>query len=714
MSGSRIRTRQRQILPGIQCNPVSPTTKKRKHPEDGGSQDAEKAGAAIGEAPSEIAFPAARAGSFGLAAAVCVFLVLAVAIVFGQTLRHGFVNFDDDVYVYAAPRIVQGLTYRSVAWAFTHSHAGNWHPLTSISHMLDCQMYCLRPAGHHLTNLVLHAAAAVLLFLVLRSLTGELWLSAFVAAVFAVHPLRAESVAWVAERKAVLSGLFFMFTIAAYTWYARRRFSLARYVAVVMLFALGLMCKPSLVTLPFLLLLLDYWPLGRLDPPPAAENGLQPVGQLGRRILVRLVVEKLPLVALVIPICVTVLQMQRIGLQPLTVLSPTARVANALVSYVAYLGQLFYPVNLVAFYPHPGNALPIWKPVGAALVLLAISIAALVWRRAHPYLPIGWLWYLGTLVPVIGLVQVGQQQMADRYTYRSEIGISIALAWGIADLSRSWPWRRPVLACAAALVVASLMGITWRQTSYWRDSTTLWRHALNCNPRNYLAHLDLGNVAMECGRVDEAIRHYRKALEINPGYALAHCNLGQMLAMRIRRKKPYGISRRRWNWIQSLPTPIQSRERDGPTKTVGPAIAYYRKTWKSTPTSPWPKTIWGPPWPTWESSTRPLSITSRPWKSAPAMPIVTTTWAVPFIAGDESTTLLFSGVRLCRSDPAYAQAHFYLGQICLQQRKFDEAIDHFRKALSINPQLRIASQCLALALSQQSMSLPYRPRPSYP
>jgi tetratricopeptide (TPR) repeat protein len=681
--------------------------KKRKLPEDGGSQDTEKAGAAIGETPSGSVVPApVRAWNFGLVAAVCVFLVLAVAIVFGQTLRHGFVNFDDDAYVYAAPRIVQGVTCRSVAWAFTHSHAGNWHPLTSISHMLDCQMYGLRPAGHHLTNLAFHAVTVVLLFLVLRSLTGELWLSAFVAAVFAVHPLRAESVAWVAERKAVLSGLFFMLTIAAYAWYAHRQFSLTRYFAVVVVFALGLMCKPSLVTLPFLLLLLDYWPLGRFAPPPAAENGQQPGERSGRRILGRLVVEKLPLVALAVPICVTVLRMQRIGLQPLAALSPTARVANALVSYVAYLGQLFYPVNLVAFYPHPGNALPIWKPVGATLVLIAISIAALAWRRAHPYLLIGWLWYLGTLVPVIGLVQVGQQQMADRYTYLSEIGISIALAWGIANLSRSQPWRRRVLGCAAALVIAALMGTAWRQTSYWRNSTTLWTHALNCNPRNCVAHLDLGNVAAECGRVNDAIRHYRKALEINPDYALVHCNLGQMLVMRGREEEAIRHFQKALELDPELADAdynlgnvmVQRRQMDK-------AVAYYRKAVEINPDFASAHNNLGAALADLGQLDEAIEHYRQALEISPQYADGHHNLGCALYRRGRVDDAVAEWRKTLQVDPAYAQAHLCLGQITLQQQKVDEAIDHFRTALSINPQLTIASQCLAMALSQSKKAV---------
>jgi tetratricopeptide (TPR) repeat protein len=668
-------------------------------------KEGEPNGLSMGAAPGDSVAPAApRAPSFGLLAGVCAFLVLVVAMVFGQTLRHDFVNFDDDAYVYESPHIIQGLTYRSIAWAFTHSHAGNWHPLTSISHMLDCQMYGLQPAGHHFTNLVLHAATAVLLFLVLRGLTGDLWPSAFVAVVFAIHPLRAESVAWVAERKAVLSGLFFMLTIGAYVWYARHPFSPARYLVVVVVFALGLMCKPSLVTLPFLLLLLDYWPLRRFDPPPVRQNENQP-GR--RRILARRVVEKLPLVALIVPCCVTTFLMQRIGMRPLTVIPFAARVANALVSYIAYLGQYFYPVNLVAFYPHPGGALPIWKPAGAALVLVAISVAALVWRRAHPYVLIGWLWYLGMLVPVIGLVQVGRQQMADRYTYLSQIGISIALAWGIVYLSRSWSRRRSVLGCAAVLVIASLMVISWRQTSYWRDSTTLWTHAVQCNPRNYLAHVNLGNVAVQRGRIDEAIGCYRRALEIDPGYPLTHCNLGQTLLMRHREEeavehlqKAMELDPQLAGAYYNLANVMVQR------KQLDQAVVYYRKTVEINPDFASAHNNLGAALADQGKFDAAIAQYHQALELNPRYVDSYYNLACALYRRGRIDEAIAQWRKALQLNPANAQAHLCLGQVALQQRHLDAAIDHFRKALSVNPQLTDASQYLALALSQQQKTTP--------
>ena len=317
--------------------------------------------------------------------------------------------------------------------------------MTGLSHLLDCQLYGLHAGGHHLINILLHAATAVLLFFVLRRMTGRFWPSALVAALFAVHPLRVESVAWVAERKDVLSGLFFMLTLGAYVGYVRRPFSWRRYLLLAVLFALGLLAKPMLVTLPLLLLLLDYWPLGRLADDPRSNRTAPHV--LGRFPLAwRLVIEKLPLLLLSLLSCAATTWMQREAVRLNAFVPIWWRIDNALASYVAYVGQLFYPMGLAAYYPHPGPNLPTGTVVGAALLLACISAAAVACRRRCPYVLVGWLWYLGMLVPVIGFVQVGGQARADRYTYLPQIGLCIALVWGAADLCRSWVYLRRLAA----------------------------------------------------------------------------------------------------------------------------------------------------------------------------------------------------------------------------------------------------------------------------
>jgi len=478
--------------------------------------------------------------------AVCGLLLLAVGLVFGQTVRYGFVNYDDNAAVYENPQVTQGLTPQGVVWAFTHRHIESWAPLSCVSHMFDCQVFGLNAGGHHLTNVLLHVATVALLFLVLCWMTGQVWPSAFVAALLAVHPLHVESVAWVTERKDVLSGLFAMLTLAAYVGYVRHPFSLARYLAVMGFFALGLVAKPILVTLPMVMLLLDYWPLRRmsarqcLDPmPPQCDGGALAGGadflnaRLGRfSFLARPVVEKVPLLLVVALSCRWTFWGQG---QVLALVGHTplwCRLGNALVSYMVYLGQFFYPVGLAVLYPPPGLDLPLGKIVAAFLLLVAITAATLVWRRRFPYLLVGWLWYLGMMVPVIGLVQFGTQGMADRHTYFTQIGLSIALTWGVTDLCRSWSYRRWVCGAMSALVLLVLMACAWRQTSFWCDTETLWAHTLACTSRNSGAHNNLGAHLAAQGHLDEAMAHYRQALQIEPDYPEAHNNLGVALSNR--------------------------------------------------------------------------------------------------------------------------------------------------------------------------------------
>jgi protein O-mannosyl-transferase len=448
--------------------------------------------------------------------AICVFLVFAVAVVFGRTLLNDFVCYDDNLYVYQNPQVAEGLTAEGIGWAFTHYHTGNWIPLTWISHMLDCQLYGLNPIGHHLTNVLLHAATVVLLFLVLQRMTGALGASAFVAALFAVHPLRVESVAWIAERKDVLSGLFFMLTLSAYVGYVRCPFSRFRYAAVMVFFLLGLLAKPMLVTLPFVLLLLDYWPLQRLSL--AAENvplsNKQPRNFLS--MAGHLVLEKLPLLALAVIDCAVTFSAQQEALGDSTL---PERAANAVVSYVAYLGQMFYPANLAVLYPFPMHGLPTAEVLGAILVLAVLTGAAIALRRRSPYFLMGWLWYLGMLAPVIGLIRIGSQARADRYTYLPQIGLYIALAWGFQCLLLPRLRRRWIVGVAAVSIVGVLMASSWRQTSYWRDSKTLWTHTLACTSENSVAHNNLATFLYESGRpedLQEAADHYRQSIEFNP------------------------------------------------------------------------------------------------------------------------------------------------------------------------------------------------------
>jgi len=445
------------------------------------------------------------------AVSVCICLAVLTWIVFGQTLWHDFINYDDPRYVYENTKITSGLSVSGIAWAFTHIHSMNWHPLTTISHMLDCQLYALRPGWHHFTNVLLHTIAVLLLFLALQQMTGAFWQSAFVAAVFAIHPLRVESVAWIAERKDVLSGVFFMLMLLAYVHYVRSP-SVRRYLVVVFVLACGLMSKPMLVTLPFVLLLLDYWPLDRIR------------SQLRQRML-----EKIPLIALsaISSIATFVAQKGAVGwTEQLPILE---RIDNAVVSYVLYIWQMLWPLRLAVFYPHPENRLPLWEIICSLLFLISISVVAIALRKQRPYLITGWFWYLGMLVPVIGLVQVGWQGRADRYTYLPQIGLYIAVTWAAADLTALWRHRRAIVSTAATLAVGLLSLRAWAQTSYWRDSETLFKHALAVTTNNDVAENNLGIVYLQQAKLDKAISLLQAAVNLRPDNTPAHENLAKAL-----------------------------------------------------------------------------------------------------------------------------------------------------------------------------------------
>jgi Flp pilus assembly protein TadD len=460
-------------------------------------------------------------------AAVCIFLVAITWMVFGQTLGHEFVNYDDQNYVYQNTKVTSGLSVAGIAWAFTHVHAQNWHPLTTISHMLDCQLYGLKAGGHHFTNVLLHTIAVILLFLVLREMTGALWRSAFVAAVFAIHPLRVESVAWVAERKDVLSGVFFMLTLAVYVRYVRTP-SIARYLAVALLFALGLMSKPMLVTLPFVLLLLDYWPLNRLAQRPSIQSKAMAVQWLNRQPMPRrLILEKIPLLLLSAASGIATFLAQRDALGWTEQLPLVWRLNNAVVTCIVYVRQMLWPVTLAVFYPHPENRLPFGEIILALAVLIAVTGAALALREKRPYIITGWLWYLAMLVPVIGVMQVGWQGRADRYTYLPQIGLLLLVTWAIADFSASWRRQREILSAGAAIILGVLSWRAWIQTSYWRDSETLWTHALAVTSNNDVAQNNLGIVLLGRGQLDEAISRFETAARLRPENAPAQDNLAK-------------------------------------------------------------------------------------------------------------------------------------------------------------------------------------------
>ncbi len=628
------------------------------------------------------------------AAGICVLLALAVFAVFGQTLRHEFVNLDDDSYVYQNPVVMKGLTFQGVSHVFTHQMCDFYHPLTMVSLMLDNQVYGLNPGGYHLTNVLLHAATTVLLFLVLRRMmglrsnksigattlpvglrtdksvgavatgAGALWPSAFVAAVFAIHPLRVESVAWVTERKDVLSGLFFVLTLGAYVRYVEKSKvqslkSKVWYGLMLLFFTLGLLSKPTLVTLPFLLLLLDYWPLARMQPaaPRSPFMVLRP-----------LIIEKIPLFVLSAAACVATILTQQHLLAPVGVLPLFSRMGYAAVSYVVYLGQMFYPGGLAVIYPYPQKGLPLPEVVLALALLAGISAGALMLRRRCPYLVVGWLWYLGMLVPMLGVVHAGSVARADRFTYLAQIGVYIMMAWAARDLTISWRYRRQVLWGAALGVIAALMICAWKQTSYWRNSESLWTHTLACTSDNAFAHMDLGVVLTSQGRLDEAIKHYQKALEIHPGYSKCHNNLGFALLRKgqvdeavVHYQKALEIHPDYAEFHNGLGNALVQKGQ------VDEAMVHYQKAIQLKPDYA-------------DAHNNLANILAKK---------------------GQFTEAIVHYQKAIQLNPDYAEAHYNLGAVFGMRGQLDEAVEQYRKAIQLKPDYADAHGNLANVLATQ-------------
>jgi len=452
-------------------------------------------------------------------ALICAFLAIAILFAYFKVSGYGFINLDDHLYVVQNSHVQSGISLENIKWSLTSTRASNWHPLTWISLMLDYQVFGLKPGAYHMMNVLFHVANALLLFLALRRMTGALWQSAFVAALFALHPLHVESVAWISERKDVLCTFFGMLTLWAYAGYVENR-KMKSYFLVLLLFTLGLMSKPMLVTLPFVLLLMDYWPLGRIR---LEETGFKK--HLSSTI--PLILEKLPLLILAAASSVMTIIAQKAGgaIASTEIIPMRTRTANALVSYVTYLWKAIWPLGLTIFYPYL-KTIPLWQVLGAGLLIVLITLVVIMNIRERPYLAVGWFWYLGTLVPVIGIVQVGSQAMADRYTYIPLIGIFIMVAWGIPELISRMHRARATLAMSSIAIVLILMVITRIQTGYWKDNMTLCRHALDVTRNNYMAHNSLALTLDEKGKTGEAVKHYVEALKIKPDYVDAHVNLG--------------------------------------------------------------------------------------------------------------------------------------------------------------------------------------------
>jgi tetratricopeptide (TPR) repeat protein len=452
----------------------------------------------------------------------CLALIAVVLVSYSPVIHNGFLNYDDNKYITDNAHVKAGLTWATVEWAFTTYDEANWHPLTWLSHALDCELFGVKPAGPHAVNVLLHAANAVLLFLLLQSATGFRWRSLMVAALFALHPINVESVAWAAERKNVLSMMFFLLALYAYTWYARGP-GPRRYAAVACLFALALLAKPQAITLPFLLLLWDYWPLGRIGAPAETAQGRN----VPKRSSAGLVWEKAPLLLLSVASALVTMKAQEAGhaVKGLSRYSLLLRLETAVISYVRYLGKAFWPSKLVALYPHPTKLYPAWQ-VGAAAVLLLLITVLVLRARNRRYLAAGWFWFLGSLVPMIGLVQVGAQAMADRYAYISFIGLFVMVVWLIADEAQARRISARWLAVPAVFCLLAMGVLTYRQVGYWHDTEAFWQRTLALTEDNSIAHSSLGVFLYSQGRTEEAVAQLRAAVAISPDDWPSELNLG--------------------------------------------------------------------------------------------------------------------------------------------------------------------------------------------
>lgn len=457
---------------------------------------------------------------------ICVFIVLATLTVYGQTRTHDFIGYDDDKYVTENIYVNQGLSEETVIWSFRSTHASNWHPLTWLSHMLDVELFGMDPGGHHMTSVFFHLVNSLLIFFLFQRMTGQVWRSGIVAILFAIHPLHVESVAWASERKDLLSTFFGLLAVWSYVSYIQQP-GIARYFGAIGFFSMSLLAKPMLVTLPFLLLLLDFWPLKRINLSPIRD----PKVQAGHRFaLLRLVYEKIPLFVLAGLSCaVTVLVQSKGEAVGFLEVNPfTMRVANAFVSYLKYIQKMIWPYDLAILYPYP-EVIAVWQVFSACAVLGCITFLTIRYRKRFPWIFVGWFWFIGTLVPVIGLVQVGVQAMADRYTYVPLVGLFVILSWGAVQLMKNWRYQKIILSVASAVLCFMLITSARAQVSHWKNSITLFERALRVTADNYVIHNNLGFELAMLGRVDEAIRHYRAALRINPEFELCHINLGSAL-----------------------------------------------------------------------------------------------------------------------------------------------------------------------------------------
>jgi len=630
-------------------------------------------------------------------------LIIGIVVVYIKVQNFDFVGYDDKLYVTENLYVQKDVSLEWIKWAFTTFHAANWHPFTWLSHMLDCELYGLNPTGHHWTNVQFHIVNTLLLFLILFKMTGAIWQSAFVAALFAVHPLHVESVAWVSERKDVLSTFFGLLSIAAYCRYVKKS-SVKYYLLVIIFLSLGLMAKPMLVTIPFVLLLLDFWPLERFQC--QRDFYFRSEKTFGDAIIRnhQIIFEKIPLVILVVISCIVtfIAQKSEGAVTPIESLALKYRIANAFVSYVSYVLKAIWPHNLAVFYPHPGNTFLSWQSIGGALLIIAACYGAIRKAKKYPYIPVGLFWYFGTLMPVIGLVQVGNQAMADRYTYIPLIGIFIIASWGAPELFKKWRFKKIFLGISAAILLVAFSCKSFFQLNTWKNGITLFEHAVSVTENNYLAHnnlgkayesidldkavshyekalkfkpddemvfYNLGNAFLEKGNIDKAVRHYLKALNIKPDYPAALNNLGEALV----KKGDYDKA------IYYFKTALRTESKKADAQMNLASILFL----KGNPD---------------EAISEYIKILRTDSENAD------THYNLAYVLSCQNKIkeAVLHYMETLRIDPKYSKAYYNLGNILLSQGKYRKAGVFFSRALQLDPGFSEARANLGLVRKRLS------------
>lgn len=640
---------------------------------------------------------------------ICIYLFLAAATfaLFYQVCNYDFVSYDDPKYVFDNKNIQEGLTPDAVKWAFTATHASNWHPLTWLSHILDYQLFQAGPAGHHLISLLLHIINTLLLFAILKNMTGALWPSAFVAAAFALHPLHVESVAWVSERKDVLSTFFWMLTIAAYLRYVRHS-RLHWYLLTLVIFALGLMAKPMLVTLPLVLLLLDYWPLNRLQKKTSASaTGPRKKKSMDTRfkinIYYRCIWEKIPFLMLsALSSFVTFIVQRNAGIvADIYRLPVKLRIANALISYTKYIQKMFWPTKLAILYPYDVRSLTFGAALASAVLLLTISFFVIRFSKKHGYLTLGWLWYLGTLLPVIGLVQVGNQALADRYTYIPFIGLFIIIAWAVNDIFAKWQNRKIVLTLSAVIALSACSVCTFLQLTYWRNTFTLLEHALEVTSQNSIVHYNLACAFQDQAKLEEAVFHYRRAVHIDPKYAEAHNNLGSVLSEQGKSKEAIYHLRQA---IKIKPDYPQAHNNLGTVLklqgNIAQAVTHFNKALETNPDSAQAHNNLGIALRNQNKLDQAIEHFRYALRINPDYAEAHNNIALVFDTQDRPNEAIEHFLRALQLKPDYAQAHYNLANSLASQRKFDQALPHFQKAIRLKPDYDAAHNNMATVLTE--------------